>query len=241
MAWCYKMQMKKSMRIAVIVFLVLSLAEVIALSFHIAGVNPILKPLLIPSLAVAALCALLPEHSGWKSILLAVALALYTAGDVLLLPLANDFAFFAAGLGAFLLGHICFLVILLNGLGGPNDRICDRKDWIICQFPLVLALVAVSILNVEGAFGAVLFVYALMLLLVPTCGILWLLRGRKMGWRILTGGLLFVASDTMIALNVFNGINFPLHHAIVMLTYLAAEWLIVSGIVRQQLHDPPSV
>ena len=228
--------MKKSTCIAGIVFMVLSLAEVISLTFHISGVNPIIKPLLIPSLAIAALCALLPEHRGWKTTLLAVTLALHTAGDVLLMLDGNAFVFFVAGLGAFLLGHICYLVILLSGVG----PIHKRAVMLLCLLPLVIALVAASFFKVEGVMRAVLFFYALVLLYVPICGVFWLLRGRKMGWLILTGGLLFVASDTMIALNVFNGISFPLRHAIVMLTYLAAEWLIVSGIVRQQLHNQPS-
>ena len=50
--------------------------------------------------------------------------------------------------------------------------------------------------------------------------------------RILVGGLLFVTSDAVLALNAFNGVEFALRHAVVMGTYLAAEWLIVSGIVR---------
>lgn len=41
--------------VAGIVFLALSLADVISLIFHIATVNIILKPLLVPSLMVAAL------------------------------------------------------------------------------------------------------------------------------------------------------------------------------------------
>lgn len=228
---------KKSTCIAGIVFMVLSLAEVISLTFHISGVNPIIKPLLIPSLAIAALCALLPEHRGWKTTLLAITLALHTAGDVLLMLDGNAFVFFVAGLGAFLLGHICYLVILLSGVG----PIHKRAGMILCLLPLVIALVVTSFFNVDGLMRAVLFIYALMLLGIPTCGVLWLLRGRKMGWRILTGGLLFAASDTLIGLSVFNGISFSMRNAIVMLTYLAAEWLLVSGIVRQWLHDAPSV
>jgi uncharacterized membrane protein YhhN len=223
--------MKKSTRIAGIIFLLLSLAEVISLAFHITGVNPILKPLLIPSLAVSALCALLPEHGGWKTSLLAVALALHTAGDILLL--LDGSVFFVAGLGTFLLGHICYLVILFSGMG----LFRDWKETILSLLPFALALMAVSLLDVKGALRVVITIYALALLFVPTAGGLWLLHGCKMGWRILTGGLLFVVSDTMLGLNVFNGIGFSLHHAIVMCTYLAAEWLLVSGMVHQRLHD----
>ena len=72
---------------------------------------------------------------------------------------------------------------------------------------------------------------------IITCGGIWIVRGRKFGWRILVGGLFFVASDGILALHAFNGIDFPLRHAVVMGTYLIAEWLLVSGMVRNRLQS----
>ena len=46
-------------------------------------------------------------------------------------------------------------------------------------------------------------------------------------------GILFV----LLALNVFNGVEFPLRHAVVMGTYLIAEWLLVSAMVRNRLQS----
>ena len=225
--------MKKSTRIAGIVFLMLSLADVIVLTFHITGAHSILKPLLIPSLAVAALCALLPEHRGRKTTLLAADLALHTAGDILLLW--DGAVFFAAGLVAFLLGHICYIVILLSGMG----ILLNSKKITLWLLPVAVAIVAASFFKVEWPLRIVLMVYALTLLSVPTCGGLWLLCGRKLGWLILSGGLLFVFSDSLLALKAFNHLDFSLHHAIVMCTYLVAELLLVGGMVSHLLHDKP--
>lgn len=226
--------MKTSARIAGIVFVALSLIEVFFLVLRVETVHPVVKPLLIPSLAVAALCCLLPEQRGRNTVLLAVALALHTAGDVLLLLDSGGFIYFAAGLGCFLLGHVCYLVILLDGMGALRGW----KEFLCLLVPPVIALVCVSFFEVDGALRVVLVIYALLLLYVTSSGVLWLLRGRKMGWRILVGGLLFVASDAVLALNAFNDVDFGLRHAVVMGTYLAAEWLIVSGIVRDRLSSP---
>lgn len=226
--------MRKSARAAGLVFLVLSVVEVISLASHIMWVNAIVKPLLMPSLAVAALCALLPEQRGWKTALLAGALALHTAGDVLLL--LHGPVLFAAGLVAFLLGHICYLVILFGRMG----RCHGWREKVLCLQPALLAPLIVSLFDTDGAMRALLPAYALALLFVPTGGGIWLLRGRTTGWRIVIGGVLFVASDTLIAMNVFNGIDFPLHQATMMGTYLLAEWLIVSAIVRHLLHAKSS-
>lgn len=226
--------MKTSARIAGIVFVALSLIEVFFLVLRVETVHPVVKPLLIPSLAVAALCCLLPEQRGRNTMLLAVALALHTAGDVLLLLDSGGFIYFAAGLGCFLLGHVCYLVILLDGMGALRGW----KEFLCLLVPPVIALVCVSFFEVDGALRVVLVIYALLLLYVTSSGALWLLRGRKMGWRILVGGLLFVTSDAVLALNAFNDVDFGLRHAVVMGTYLAAEWLIVSGIVRDRLSSP---
>ena len=113
--------MKKSARISGIVFLVLALVESIPLMAGVETLHPWLKPLLIPSLAVAALCALLPQYKGRKTVLLAVGMALHTAGDILLMLDSHGFLYFALGLGAFLFGHFCYLYVLLTGMGLKPD------------------------------------------------------------------------------------------------------------------------
>lgn len=224
--------MKRSARIAGILFLVLSLVEVVTLCFDDA-VHSWIKPLLIPSLAVAALCALLPEHKGWRTTVLTVGMALHAAGDTLLLFDSRGFVWFAAGLGAFLLGHFCYLAVLLDKMGGLRGW----KEVIVWALPPLCAIPAVSLFNAEGALHYVLVLYAITLFYVAASGGLWILRGRKLGWRILAGGLFFIASDCMLALHAFNGVDFPLRHAAVMGTYLFAEWLLVSGMVRQRFFD----
>ena len=44
----------------------------------------------------------------------------------------------------------------------------------------------------------------------------------------------FDGVDTLIALKAFAGIDFALRDALVMPTYLFAEWLLVSGMVRSK-------
>lgn len=225
--------MKKSVRVAGIVFLALSLLEVIPVTFGIEALHPWIKPLLVPSLAVAALCALLPEFGGKKTILLAIGLVLHAAGDILLLLDSHGFAFFAAGLGAFLLGHFCYLWVMLSGMGG-------LKGWkeILCwALPLPLATLATGFFGAEGAMRYAIEAYALTLLFEVATGILWMHRGRPMGLRILLGAIFFLISDALLALNVFKDIDFPTRHALVMATYLAAEWLLVSGMVRNRLAE----
>ena len=225
--------MKKSVRIAGIVFLVLSLLEVIPMAFGVEPIHPWLKPLLIPSLAVAALCALLPEYKGKKTVLLAIGLTLHAAGDILLLLDIHGFAFFAAGLGAFLLGHFCYLWVMLTGIGGLKGW----KEILCCVLPLPISIVTAGLIGAEGVMRYAVNAYAFTLLFEIATGILWMLRKRPMGLRILLGAILFLISDALLALNVFMDVDFPTRHALVMATYLAAEWFLVSGMVRNRQFE----
>lgn len=225
--------MKKSARIAGFVFIALSLIDVIPLCFGVESIHPCVKPFLIFSLAAAALLALLPEHKGRQTVLLTVGMAFHAVGDILLLFDSKGFAFFAAGLGAFLLGHFCYIAVLLYKMGGLRGWY-EIFTWVV---PMLIVFPLISFFKAEGALRIVLAVYALTLLYVTASGVLWRLRGRKLGWRVLAGALFFIASDALLALNVFNGIDFPLRHAAVMGTYLLAEWLLVSAMVRQRFID----
>lgn len=225
--------MKKSARIAGLVFITLSLLDVLPLCFGVESIHPCVKPFLILSLLAAALLALLPEYKGRQTILLAIGMALHATGDILLMFDSKGFVWFAAGLGAFLLGHFCYIAVLLYKMGGLRGWY-EIFTWAV---PLLMVYPLISFFEVEGGLRIVLAVYALTLLFVIASGVLWRLRGRKLGWRVIAGGLFFIVSDALLALKVFNGVDFPLRHAAVMGTYLLAEWLLVSAIVRQRFFD----
>lgn len=222
--------MKPNARILGLLFVALAVLETVTLSLGVESIHPWIKPLLIPSLAAAALCALLPEHKGRQTVLLAAGMALHTTGDVLLMFDSRGFAFFAAGLGAFLLGHFCYLFVMLHKMG----RLRGFNEIYIWWVPLLIVYPIISFFEVEGTLRIVLAVYTYTLLFYIATGVLWLLRGRKLGWRVIAGGLSFIASDAILALSAFNGVDFPLRHAAVMGTYLLAEWLLVSAMVRHR-------
>ena len=177
----------------------------------------------------AAMCELLPETKGASVWVLLAALILHTAGDVLLLFDDANFLFFAAGLGAFLLGHWCYLFIITHGLG----RSCGWKEVLCMAGAVAIAPVAVGALGATGAMRYAIMVYFLTLLLLVAIGAIRALRGMPLSWRIIAGGLLFTISDGLIAVCVFRGIDFPIRHALVLGTYLPAEYLLVSGMVKR--------
>lgn len=225
--------MKLSARIAGALFLLLSFLEVNFLSFGFVVVHRIVKPFLMPSLALSALLALLPEHRGRETTLLAIGMTFHFAGDVFLLYDGMAFIWFVCGLAAFQIGHFFYLAVLYSGMG----RLQGWKEILCLVLPVFITPFAVSMFDVSGGIRIALSVYAMTLLTVTSTGVLWLLRGRKQGWRIIIGGLLFMFSDALIGFNTFSGFDFPLRHALVLATYLAAEWFLVSGMVFYRVHS----
>ena len=138
--------MKKSARIAGFIFIALSLIDVIPLCFGVESIHPCVKPFLILSLLAAALLALLPEHKGRQTVLLAVGMALHATGDILLMFDSKGFVWFAAGLGAFLLGHFCYIAVLLHKMGGLRGWY-EIFTWVV---PLLMVYPLLSFFEVEG-------------------------------------------------------------------------------------------
>ena len=220
--------MKKSAKIAGIIFIILAVLDV---AFIAAGVNSAhfyIKPLLIPALAAAALLSLLPEHKSRLVCLLAIGMLFHTMGDDFLLFDSKGFIYFALGLASFLIGHIFYLLVLSNGIG----KLKGWKELLTLALPLILAPCFAHLFGADKTMTVVLSVYAYALLAIIAVGVLWAIRKRPFACRIILGGIIFIISDSLIGINAFAGLDFPMRGMLIMATYLVAEWLLVSGMTR---------
>ena len=148
------------------------------------------------------------------------ALALGGAGDVALLG-SGEIAF-TAGLASFLAGHLAWIAALRQRPGGGHLR----------TRPALAALAAAQV----AAFGAVnaylwkrtgkdripVVAYSAALLAMSLTA---LDSGSP---RTAAGGALFLASDTLLALEKFGGLRLPAHEGLVMATYTTAQALLAS-------------
>jgi len=58
----------------------------------------------------------------------------------------------------------------------------------------------------------------------------------KSFWMVMGGALIFMLSDSMIAINKFLE-PIPSANVLIMLTYIAAQYLIISGLIKHQLQS----
>lgn len=175
------------------------------------------------SVSLLALLAL-REASGRPRLLLVIALALSSLGDVLLDWPAD---LFVPGLGAFLIAHLCFV-----GLFGQFRPKPVR--WAPWQLLSVAALVCFSLgftwylLPAVGPIGPAVMAY----IGAITAMVFSAVVAR---WRtplVIAGAVLFLVSDTVLGWHKFRG-PFPLRQFIVWPTYYLAQLCITLGMLRE--------
>lgn len=176
------------------------------------------KPL--TTVLICALAVVLLPDGADRSWLLA-ALVFCLLGDVALMR-HGDVAF-AAGLAAFLVGHGLFVVVFLN----------RQAAWTLPVWWPVLAVYAVLmlvwLLPKTGKLAPAVLVYvaAIMAMALAAGGLsaTFGLQGKPL---VLLGALLFVASDTLLAVDRFIK-PFAAAHGLILATYYSALWCLVVG------------
>ncbi|WP_367324144.1 lysoplasmalogenase [Streptomyces sp. HUAS ZL42] len=168
------------------------------------------KPLLMPLLAVYA------ALRGAPRLLIAAVLCGW-AGDTLLLSDADPA--FLAGMAAFAAGHVCYLV-LFTRIGTP------REYAALLAPAYAAALVGTVVLlwpDLPPELRVPVAVYSTLLTVMAYTA------ATRIGLLAGMGGALFLLSDTLIATGVADWPQPPVPDLWIMLTYAAAQFLLVHG------------
>ena len=169
-----------------------------------------------------------------------VSLMFSMAGDIFLMFLREEL--FVFGLASFLFAHVLYIISFYksNSLGmkvlpvGGKIIFAFPYAFFVTGFLFILKDHILSKPETEPMFIPVM-VYAIV---IGTMGVFasWRVRGTNQHsfYMVLVGALLFIASDSMIAINKFVQ---PLPYAsiFIMSTYIIAQYFIVRGIM---IHTP---
>ncbi|HYJ80149.1 MAG TPA: lysoplasmalogenase [Longimicrobiaceae bacterium] len=176
----------------------------------------VFKPL--TTLLVIALAWRAGGHPAYSQLILA-GLALSLVGDVFLM-LPRDR--FVAGLVSFLLAHLCYMAAFASA--------SFRLDWWVA-LPLAVysALLLRILLPHTGKLKIPVVVYAAALAAMAWLAVERAVAGLPGAGFAAAGALLFVASDSALALDRFRG-RFRHAQALVLATYFAAQTLIAISV-----------
>ncbi|ATL26754.1 lysoplasmalogenase [Streptomyces formicae] len=189
--------------------------------------HAVCKPLLMPLLA-----AYVAVRGGPR--LLVAALLCGWGGDTFLLLDADPA--FLAGMGSFAAGHVCYLVLFrrhgdfrrygdLRRYADGSGAARARGTALVAGYALALA-VTVALLwpdlpaDMRGPVAG----YSLLLTAMA-------FGATAIGPAAAAGGALFLLSDTLIATGVAEWPQLPRPDFAIMLTYIAAQFLLVRGVL----------
>jgi uncharacterized membrane protein YhhN len=219
----------------IIAYFLLAIAEIIGT--HI-GCLPLIfttKPFLMVTLFVwFYLQTKASANSNFRKYLL-LSIVFAFGGDTFLMFLPFDEIFFLLGLGSFLIGQLFYVFAFFNSI------VHSKKTF---NKPLGIALF-ITFLSYYAILMYALFPY-LEDFLIPVLvyGAAVCAMGISSGWRlnkvskgsftlVFIGAMLFVLSDTIIAVNQFlyqgNLLN---AQVFIMITYVLAQYLIAKGSVK---------
>lgn len=196
-------------------YIILMILELLGLtvipSYHIVS-----KPMILAGLIGFYI---LEEKRQSNTFITALIFALL--GDCFLLFGTNDM---------FVIGLVCFLIMQLCYTSTFNikRRVPRPKDYLV---PLVIGIIGMSMLSLLwNGLGEMKWAVTLYTISIVTMAIFAYLRHPKLrGYHILFSGvILFIFSDALLGYDKFGG-DLPYAQIIVMITYMFAQYLIVTG------------
>ena len=198
-----------------ILFFVVAISDVIGIIFNITWLQIVSKPLIIVTLIVLYYFSA-EQRNNWYLL----ALFFSFLGDVFLL---DKTGYFLLGIGSFLITQIIFIKLIISQL-----RKVRVHHIIITLLPFVVyftVLISTIKENLTEFFIPVV-IYGITISFFGMVSLLnYFINKSKRSVVLLIGAVLFIASDSMIALNKFHEPRI-IYPVAIMITYIFAQYLI---------------
>jgi uncharacterized membrane protein YhhN len=218
--------MKSSTYLILFVFIVVA---------HLAGIMSkvrlleyITKPMMVVLIGLYFLFRTGTIFSPIKKWILAALFFSWT-GDVLLLFQQNDSLFFLLGLSSFLIAHIFYIIFFHRVRIKENVK---GNVWFLLIVVIYYAALIILLSPYLGDMKLPVRIYGLVISFMFMLAMHMLfIKNKKAGQWMMTGALLFVISDSVLAINKFYR-PFEMAGVTIMLTYALAQLFIAEGAIR---------
>jgi len=219
-------------RIFFILFIITAIVHLFGEFTGISILSVVTKPLIVPFLVGYYVAG----SDYPRSRLLMIALFACWFGDVALMFVEIQAAWFMAGLGLFLVGHIFYIITYRQHRSESTENGLLTVQKIRFSLPVVLAGtgLVVVLFPVLGGLQFPVLIYATAIIVMVMNAIFRFGRtNSKSFWLVLAGAVLFMISDSLLAINKFLG-TIEMGGVLIMLTYISAQYLIVEGLRRHE-------
>lgn len=207
-------------------FIIIAILDLASWLNHMDGLVSITKPLLIPSL-IFYFSQVAPASPLNRFIY--TALFFSFLGDTLIMLESRSEVFFLVGLISFLLAHLIYILINMNAVSTTERSL--KPEWSDLIFVLYgFAIFATINDNLGDMYIPALIYTVVICMMAITAKKRRDKADRQSFWLIMCGATLFMISDSILAYNKFNQ-AFAAADFLIMLTYIAAQFLIVRGLI----------
>ena len=213
----------KAKNITLFVFFIVVVTELLSQIFNWNSMHMVVKPILMPSLAAYFFFSV--EQKNKLAFFVIIALLFSWLGDVMLLFEEIKPIYFMLGLVSFLLAHITYILIFSKSSQDFKPRIFTYSTG----FLLVLYGILLLLLMWPG-LGDLMIPVTIYTTIIMIMAITALFRKANGTSLVLIGAMLFVASDSLLALNKFYQ-PFVAAGFWTMLTYILAQYFIITGMI----------
>jgi uncharacterized membrane protein YhhN len=223
-------------KIAITTFFLLSALNIIAVLAQWQTVIYLTKPLLMTILAFWFFINTKDNTTKFTKYIF-IGIIFSIAGDTFLLFVNQNPNFFLLGLGSFLITHI-FYILAFNKFPNLNltKGIVSDKKWVFILVIIYLISFLTYLWNdLPSAFKIAVTIYGCVISLM-------LISAVNLSWRvspylskyIIIGAILFVFSDSVIALDKFKPTIIPsnIMGFIIMTTYIIGQYLIAKNCIE---------
>lgn len=207
------------------IFFVALAADLLGIHFRNTSVVFVAKPMLMISLLAAIF------QTGYQSDVrkkLVTALLFSFAGDVFLMFEYKVPSFFIYGLVSFLIAHVFYILIFIR----IWKRVSVSVKWtwaipVAIYYGALLYLLFPSL----GFMKIPVTIYGAVISIMLFSALQLVFSFRNGSLLVVAGAVLFVLSDSLLAINRFHT---PVLHSglLIMATYAAAQYCLVKGIVK---------
>ena len=225
--------MPKKSKYILFLYIIIGALQVTGILLKMPLLHQSLKMLLMPILTFYLWNGIEEKTKTTLFRLSILALAFSYSGDIILMIPGNQPLFFIGGLVSFLIAHL-FYTKLFTTLSPLSKNILKKNPiWIIGIIIFLTAFLSYLVPKIDNTLKIPVIAYSLIIctMLLSTLNL-----KEKIGKRphnmIVTGAILFVLSDSILAINKFDSAfrGITLLHALVMLTYISAQGFIIHGI-----------
>jgi uncharacterized membrane protein YhhN len=188
------------------------------------------KSLIIPMLMILLILSIRPfsDRVHW---LMLTGLFFSWAGDVVLGFSQRNGELFIPGLVCFLLAHVMYITVFLKTPG--KNSILHNRIFLVIPVLLYGTGLVYYLYDDLGGMRLPVIMYSIVILSMLLTAINRIGKVNYVSfYMVLTGAILFVVSDSAIAVNKFSH-HFESSGLVIMSTYIIAQFLIITGYIKQ--------